>query len=299
MPVRMAIYSQTFSIISPVRHGPPGPPGWFPVRTCMASSWPPSGLDEIKVEECDAEHDIQHPWWIDGHDIIFEPSGGPEAHQFTLVLLHSQSGGPDDWLPWILGLNTPYRNSVRIVVPCAPWRREGLGSCAYQQNSWFEYSEDGDHAQYPVQLHQQRDRIFNILEAERRRLPDPDRRRLVLGGFSQGVAMALDVALHTPAEVGGVFALRGAVLGSSLEELPAGCFKAFHLFAYHGMMDKTCPIKEVQAGYRRLVELCARVDFKSDPNLGHACKRGRQQLSGGELHHMSVFLRNLWQGCPF
>ena len=62
------------------------------------------------------------------------------------LLLHSCSGGPDDWIPIIHRLDVPFRNEIRFVVPCAPVRRESFDGWTKEQNSWFTYSEDGQHA---------------------------------------------------------------------------------------------------------------------------------------------------------
>merc|ERR1740129_1363625 len=128
-------------------------------------------------------------------------------------------------------------------------------------NSWFEYADDGDSTKDPAQLREQRVRIMDLMERERSRLPDGDGRRLVLGGLSQGVALAVDVALRLPFAVGGVLALRGMVLRESLDSLLPGRVPPMEVFAYHGERDNQCPVEEARAGYDRLRKLGARVRF--------------------------------------
>ncbi|CAE8668878.1 unnamed protein product, partial [Polarella glacialis] len=128
--------------------------------------------------------EVGDPWYIDAHDLVLEPASG-KAHSFTLVLLHSCSGGPDDWLPILHRLDVPFRSDIRFVVPCAPMRRESHSSWSGEMNSWFEYAADGQSAKDPEQLAEQRTRLLATLERERSRLPGGDARRIVLGGLSQ------------------------------------------------------------------------------------------------------------------
>eukprot|EP00928_Gymnodinium_smaydae_P053616 TRINITY_DN37564_c0_g1_i1.p2 TRINITY_DN37564_c0_g1~~TRINITY_DN37564_c0_g1_i1.p2 ORF type:complete len:280 (-),score=32.60 TRINITY_DN37564_c0_g1_i1:8-847(-) len=237
------------------------------------------------------ESDLPDPWYIDAQDLVLEPAG-TSKHRYTLVLLHSCSGGPDDWLPYVHRLNLPFRSSIRIVVPCAPVRHESHGHWNGKQNSWFEYSSEGDTAKNADQLAEQRERLLALVHRERERLPDQDGRRLILGGLSQGVALAVDVALRTPFSIGGVLALRGMVLRDSLSGL--GTVNPFELFVYHGERDWQCPVAEAKAGYESLRAHGVSLEFWSDPALGHACARGRQRLCGLELRRVCAFLRRMW-----
>lgn len=233
------------------------------------------------------------PWYIDAHNLTLEPCG-VGGHRFTLVLLHSCSGGPDDWFPIIHRLDLPFRKNIRIVVPCAPVRLEEHHGWSGEVNSWFEYTEDGYSAKYPAQLYEQRSRIAAVLREELLLLHDRDPHRIVLAGFSQGVALAIDVALSIPFTLGGVLALRGMVLRESLSlhKHP----RPLNVFAFHGRRDGQCPVEEARASYEALRALGAEVHFEVDPWLGHACARGRQRLCRQELRRVSDFLNQLWTG---
>ncbi|OLP98825.1 Acyl-protein thioesterase 1-like 1 [Symbiodinium microadriaticum] len=137
-----------------------------------------------------SQEPIPDPRYIEAHDLALEPTGD---HGFTMLLLHSCSGGPDDWIPIIHRLDVPFRNEIRFVVPCAPVRRETFDGWTKEQNSWFTYSEDGQHAEDPQELQEQLDRMEAILGKEVEKLPQKDARRLLVGGFSQGVALAVEL----------------------------------------------------------------------------------------------------------
>lgn len=253
----------------------------------------------MAVEEEEEDDGAGEPWYIDVHDLVLEPSRSAD-HRYTLVVLHSCSGGPDDFLPFFHRLDASLRGRVRAVVPCSPVRAETHDGWKKEQNSWFEYddsSPDGNSLKYPSQLLEQRCRVLTLLENERARLPNGDARRLVLWGLSQGAALAVDAALHAPFAVGGVVALRGMALRGHLESLPsrpAGT-PAVKLLAINGAYDGLCPPDVARATYEALAPHGLCVEYVTEPTLGHACARGRQRLHGPELRRVNGFLRRVWE----
>lgn len=242
---------------------------------------------------CEEDEDPA-PWYIDAHNVTLQPATA--QHAFTLVLLHSCSGGPDDWIPFFHRLDAAFRGRVRAVIPCSPIRREEHFGWTGEQNSWFEYSDIDGSVKYPAQLLEQRARVLQILEREQARLPGADPRRLVLGGLSQGVSLAVDVALRHTSVVGGVLALRGSALRESLQGLPAARqdTRSLEVLAYHGARDNQCPPEEAGATYEALRPHGVNVRFEVDRELGHACARGRQRLCGREFRRLNDFLLEIW-----
>lgn len=247
------------------------------------------------------EEDVGQPWYIDVHDLVLEPPAG--AHQFTIVLLHSCSGGPDDFLAFFHRLDIPFRGSVRAVVPCSPTRVENHYGWSGRQNSWFTYdnqSEDGNALLYPEELIKQRERLLKLLENERQKLPDGDSRRLLLWGLSQGAGLAVDVALHAPFSVGGVVALRGMGLRETLSSAPSarkdGVAVPIEVLAINGERDWMCPPDIARPSYEIFQRLGARLEYHGEPTLAHACARGRQKLNGPEMRKVSEFVERVWSG---
>lgn len=262
-----------------------------------------TGRDER--EDC-AQEDEQGAWkdvepgeprYIDAHDLVLEPSE-PGDHRFSLVVLHSCSGGPDDFVAFFHHLDLPFRSKVRAVVPCSPVRLENHYGWARELNSWFEYDAttgDGNAVKHPEQLGEQRERLLALVDMERRRLPDGDGRRMVLWGLSQGAGLALDIALRVPFAVGGVIALRGMALEEAPPQRPEGSTPVEAL-AINGAHDWLCPPDVARKGYEALRSSGANITFEVEPSLGHGCARGRQQLNKPELERVSKFLRGVWAG---
>ncbi|CAE7594241.1 unnamed protein product [Symbiodinium sp. CCMP2592] len=242
--------------------------------------------------EADQEESIPDPRYIEAHDLALEPTSD---HGFTMLLLHSCSGGPDDWIPIIHRLDVPFRNEIRFVVPCAPVRRETFDGWTKEQNSWFTYSQDGQHAEDPQELQEQMDRMEAILRKEVEKLPGRDARRLLVGGFSQGVALAVELARRHGRRLGGVICMRGAALSWTQGQLDqTENLSGLRVLAYHGRWDRLCPPEEAGQSYEPLRVKGADLRFIVDETLGHACARGRQQLCGSELEKVSEFLKEVW-----
>jgi len=235
------------------------------------------------------------PQYIDSHDLVLHPSTS-SGHMFTVIGLHSCSGGPDDFVAFFHQLEVPFRSKIRFVAPCSPVRREEHHGWSGEMNSWFEYdtSRDGNAVKDFEQVLEQRRRLLALLDEERKLLPGGDARRLILWGLSQGAGLALDVALHAPFAVGGVLALRGM----ALEEMPKRQAEAplVDLLAINGGRDRMCPPEESRKTYEALQTCGVRLTFEVEPTLGHAAARGRQQMNRLELARVNRWLLQRWEG---
>eukprot|EP00927_Polykrikos_kofoidii_P062781 TRINITY_DN57586_c0_g1_i1.p1 TRINITY_DN57586_c0_g1~~TRINITY_DN57586_c0_g1_i1.p1 ORF type:complete len:440 (-),score=52.07 TRINITY_DN57586_c0_g1_i1:55-1269(-) len=245
------------------------------------------------------DNELADPKYIDAHNLVLEPTD-VHVHSFTIIALHSCSGGPDDFIPFFHHLDLPFRDKIRVVVPCSPKRREAHFGWENVMNSWFEYddeSKDGNAVKHSSQLLEQRDRLVCLADRERRQLGG-DGRRLILFGLSQGAGLAVDVALHASFRVGGVVALRGMALAESLQGLPASPndAPALEVLAINGERDRLCPPENAGPSYDALRPHGVSVCFQVEPRMAHSCARGRQKLNRSELRKVSCFLRKLWDG---
>mmetsp|Transcript_62758 Transcript_62758/g.149745 ORF Transcript_62758/g.149745 Transcript_62758/m.149745 type:complete len:344 (-) Transcript_62758:95-1126(-) len=237
------------------------------------------------------------PWYIDVHDLILHPPN----HQFTIVVLHSCSGGPEDIIPYIHHCLPSLRQMTRIVAPASPLHTDDWDRTL---NSWFEYddaSEDGNSVKDATQLLAQSERIVQLLADERDRLPGKDASRLMLWGLSQGVALALHAALRTPFAIGGILALRGMALKESESDLLPWQQDWQHkrdleVFAFNGGRDRMCPQDKARASYDALSRFGVRTDYGTDPYLAHACAHGRQHFSSKEFSEVASWLQRKWDG---
>jgi phospholipase/carboxylesterase len=167
----------------------------------------------------------------------------------AIVLLHGWGAGGRDLVPLAEELA---RGRSRFFVPAAPLV-EGTG------RAWWHLDADRPaHAVDGVmpegyqprrQVGAARRAVQTILRTIRSRYA-PD--SLVLGGFSQGAMLSLDVALAADPPVDRVAALSGSLLADSLEGLRAPRAQRPPIFMSHGRMDGLLPFQGSERAKRTL-----------------------------------------------
>jgi phospholipase/carboxylesterase len=174
----------------------------------------------------------------------------------AIVLLHGWGAPGDDLVPLAHELAAP---RTRFFVPAAPLAEVGGG------RAWWHL----DPADRPAHAwsdqeaasHQPHRQVLAVRAAIQQLLRDirsrhrPD--RLVLGGFSQGAMLSLDVALAAEPPVDRVFALSGVLLSDSLQALKAFRQAKPPVFISHGRQD---PVLNFQGG-QKAKELLERHGF--------------------------------------
>ncbi|KAI5290420.1 hypothetical protein KEM54_001590 [Ascosphaera aggregata] len=117
--------------------------------------------------------------------------------------------------------------------------------------------------------------------------------RIVLGGFSQGGALALFTGLTHKEKLGGIFALSSYVpfanrITTFLEGYNQGAWlnRSIPIFQAHGDMDSVIPIALGQMSSQILQGLGMSVDFKSYRGLDHSA-------DPDEIEDLSQFLRRV------
>ena len=116
--------------------------------------------------------------------------------------------------------------------------------------SWFEFSEDGNPDVMRPGVERSRKLLFALLDAQRAAgFPTA---QTILGGFSQGSLMSLDVACRYPHKLAGVVGISGYVCEPEtlLKEL-SPVAREQKLLVTHGTHDPLLPI----AGSRRQIQL--------------------------------------------
>lgn len=165
----------------------------------------------------------------------------PESERggVAVVLLHGFGAAGND----LVSLAERWaRPGARFFVPAAPLARGATG------RAWWLFDEQrpahaqGDQLPPGFRPHQQ---VQRVRRAVQRLLQDIRARyapeRLVLGGFSQGAMLSLDVALQAQPAVDRVIALSGVLLADSLPALQAAREPRPRIFVSHGRQDQVLP----------------------------------------------------------
>jgi phospholipase/carboxylesterase len=185
------------------------------------------------------------------------PEREDQAGGTAVVLLHGWGAPGDDLVPLGHELAAP---RTRFFVPAAPLPERGGGrawwhlDAADRPAQAASDEEPAGHRHHP-QVLAVRGAIQQLLRTIVAR-HNPD--RLVLGGFSQGAMLSLDVALAAAPAVDRVFALSGVLLVDSLAALKAPRSVRPPVFMSHGRQDPVLPF----VGGQRAKELLERHGYQ-------------------------------------
>jgi predicted esterase len=108
--------------------------------------------------------------------------------------------------------------------------------------------------------------------------------RIVVGGFSQGACLALDVTARRGLALGGVLAYAGGLIGETLDEsLYADRLDGLKVFLGSSDPDPHIPTGRVEASASLLQDKGAEVDVRLYPDLGHTLNEDELQAGRAML----------------
>jgi phospholipase/carboxylesterase len=190
---------------------------------------------------------------------------GPAEAPLTCILMHGFGAPGDDLVALAPYIAAP----VRFVFPAAPLSLGGLYGDA---RAWWpldlvrlerELATGGlqDHrTEVPEGLTAARDHVVRIIDEVKARFAI-DESRLVLGGFSQGAMLALDVALHLATAPARLVLMSGALIAESEWQPRFARLAGVPVFLSHGHADALLPFFGAEVLRDRLREAGAKVDW--------------------------------------
>jgi phospholipase/carboxylesterase len=161
----------------------------------------------------------------------------PVNPRLTVVLMHGFGAPGDDLVALADVLDLP---DVAWVFPEAPLELGGLygDSRAWWMIDLASLERPTDRSgEIPPGLADARTALLGALDEVGRRFPTP----LVLGGFSQGAMLALDVALADTRPLAGLVLMSGTLLARSIWEPRMAARKGLRVLQSHGRVDPLLP----------------------------------------------------------
>jgi len=195
--------------------------------------------------------------------------------------MHGLGADGHDFEPIVAELELPRALAVRFVFPHAPMRSVTINR-GHVMRAWYDVVGDGSEDGAGIRASQARVEAL-IAREKARGLPAG---RIVLAGFSQGGAMALQTGLRHPERLAGIVALSCYLpLAATLaaEASPAG--RGAAIFMAHGTEDPLIPVARARGSRDKLTELGYRVTWHEYP-IPHA-------VCGDEVDHLSAWLRGV------
>lgn len=177
-----------------------------------------------------------------------------DSPQYSVIWLHGLGADGHDFEPIVPFLGLSPATAVRFVFPHAP-RRPITINGGMLMRAWYDIIEiSTSRGQDKAGIRHSADKIRALIDNEiERGIPAE---KIVLAGFSQGGAMALQVGLRYPQRLAGIMVLSGYLLfPEQLQKEHSTANAATPVFVGHGTQDPMVPfalgqatVKALQAG---------------------------------------------------
>jgi len=215
---------------------------------------------------------------------------GPADAAITCVLLHGFGAPGDD----LVGLAGELDGPVRLVFPAAPLE---LGGLYGDSRAWWMLDlgrlEDELRRGVPRDVRDEipdglaaaRDHVMQLIDQLTERFAiAPD--RLVLGGFSQGAMLSLDVALHRAVPPAGLLLMSGTLIAETAWQPRLASLAGVPVMLSHGQQDALLPYHVAEVLRDRLVAAGAAVDWQPFVG-GHEIPRAAIDAAGKLLRGLA------------
>jgi len=205
--------------------------------------------------------------------LIIETGPDPQA---SVIWLHGLGADGHDFEPIVpeLALEQP----VRFVFPHAPVRPVTLNQ-GMRMRAWYDIYRLGGGPEDEAGIRASQKLLEELIAQAR----TSGMKRVVLAGFSQGGAVALQTALRHPERLDGVLALSSYLpLHFALEAERSAANRELPVFMAHGLYDDIIPLARAEQSRQALERLGYRVEWHTYP-MPHS-------VSPQEIVHIAEFL---------
>lgn len=202
----------------------------------------------------------------------------------AIIWLHGLGADGNDFAPVVPELRLGDIGPLRFVFPHAPVQPVTINN-GMAMRAWYDiYMADLVRREDEAGLRKSQKMVEALIARENSRGIPTD--RIVLAGFSQGCAMALQTGLRYPEKLAGIIGLSGylPLAGAARQERhPAN--HTTRIFLAHGTMDPVVPFERAQATLEALQAMSYDVRFKTYPMPHSVCLE--------EIQDIAEFLREV------
>jgi phospholipase/carboxylesterase len=204
-----------------------------------------------------------------------EPKGRARA---AVIWLHGLGADGYDFYPLVPQLGVQNELGVRFVFPHAPLRavtiNNGLVMRAWYDVRGFDLGEEEDEKG----LRDSEARVRTLVEREVERGIEPP--RIVLAGFSQGGAIALQTLLRYPQRLAGGMVLSAYLtLPHTLEAEASEANLGAAIFMAHGTRDPIVPLEAGKTSAEALSARGYRVNWRTYPMEHQVCPQEVEDIA--------------------
>jgi phospholipase/carboxylesterase len=199
--------------------------------------------------------------------VVLEPASTADA---AVIWLHGLGADGYDFVPIVDELRLPPTMAVRFIFPHARPRPVTINN-GFVMRAWYDITglgpdrkEDGDGIRESAGV------VNDYIEQQNARGVATE--RIVIAGFSQGGAIALQAALRYPKRLGGVMALSTYLpLNDTVAAEAAPANKDVPILMCHGLRDPMVPATLGKASRDLLMGLGYKVEWQSYPMEHQVC----------------------------
>lgn len=208
---------------------------------------------------------------------------GPDPRH-AVIWMHGLGADGNDFAAIVPELKLRDGLAIRFVFPHAPVRPVTINN-GMSMRAWYDiFFPDLVRREDEAGLRASQQAIEALIARENERgIPSEN---IVLAGFSQGCAMALQAGLRQDRKLAGLMGLSGYLpLASTTaaERHPAN--QHTPIFLAHGTMDPVVVLPRAEASHQALLELGYQVDWKTYPMQHSVCLE--------EIADISAFLNKV------
>ena len=221
---------------------------------------------------------------------IYLPAQNQEKQPITLIWLHGLGVDGSDFEKFQTELNQfGGMDNVNLILPTAPTRAVQYMNGA-KMHAWFDLpaesiQADLDHSDIEG-MNASRDIIQKIIDEEKQKNPDTP---IVLGGFSQGAAMALLTGLSQQQPLLAIVAFSGFLPSHPRFDELSDIAQQIPIFMAHGALDSVIPMNTAESGFHSLNAAHANVEFHQYPMMHELCPHEIEDL----VEFLNVHLEQL------
>lgn len=205
----------------------------------------------------------------------------------TVIWMHGLGADGWDFVPIVRELPCVDEVALRFIFPHAPRRAVTINN-GMEMRAWYDIAMN-DISRLPDEqgIRESQAAIERMIARERSRGVDSS--KIVLAGFSQGGAIALQAGLRHANRLGGIVALSTYLtLEDSLDAEGAAINKTTPILMAHGTQDPIVPPQLAEASRAALLKRGYEVEWHTYPMPHSIC--------GEEVEAISAFLGRIFGG---
>jgi phospholipase/carboxylesterase len=189
----------------------------------------------------------------------------------AIIWMHGLGADANDFVPLVKELDLRGLPAIRFVFPNAETMPVTVNN-GYVMRSWYDISNaDLTRREDEGGLRSSQRKIEALIARENERgIPAA---RIILAGFSQGCAMALQTGVRQPERLAGIMCLSGYLpIAATVAAEHTAASLATPIFMVHGQHDGVIPIARAEESRKLLASLGYQIEWHDYPMQHSLCQ---------------------------